>query len=203
VDRINKKGNHRFKTRKKMSKKETAIAITDESVMNKIYLIRGQKVMLDSNLAALYATETKKLKQAVKRNADIFPAHFMFELTEKEFDSLRSQIVTSNIGRGGTRYLPMVFTEHGILQLANVVRSPRARQTGIRIIEVFVKMTKMLTDNTELRLEIEQIKHKLGNHSKNIELVFQYLDELLEKKENPKPRPQIGYKTKGKENLPQ
>lgn len=181
-----------------MVKKETAIPIPDETVMNKIYLIRNQKVMLDSDLAGLYGTETKKLKQAVKRNMDIFPAHFMFELTEKEFDSLRSQIVTSNIGRGGARYLPMVFTEHGILQLANVVRSGRAKKMSIRIIEVFVKMREMFTDNTELRLDIEQIKHKLGNHSKNIELVFQYLDELLDKKNDPKPRTQIGYRITGK-----
>ena len=178
-----------------MAKKEITLTVPDETVMNKILLIRGQKVMLDSDLAELYGVETRVLKQAVKRNMDIFPSHFMFELTEKEQESLRSQIVISKVGRGGARYLPMVFTEHGVLQLANVVRSPRAKQMSIRIIEVFVKMREMLTDNTELRLEIEQIKHKLGNHSKNIELVFQYLDELLEKKEKPeKPRIQIGYK---------
>jgi regulator of replication initiation timing len=102
--------------------------------------------------------------------------------------------VTSKDGRGGARYLPMVFTEHGILQLSNVVRSGIAKQMSIRIIEVFVKMRQMLSDNTELRLDIEKIKRKLDNQDKNMEIVFRYLDELLDKKENPKPRVKIGYK---------
>ena len=168
--------------------------LSDEVVMNKICLIRNQKVMLDVDLAGLYQVETKALKQSVKRNLDIFPEHFMFELTEQEFEVLRSQFVTSKEGRGGTRYLPMVFTEHGVLQLSNVIRSGIAKQMSIRIIEVFVKMRQMLTDNTELRLDIEKIKKKLDNQDKNMEIVFRYLDELLEKKENPKPRTKIGYK---------
>lgn len=150
--------------------------------------------MLDRDLAALFQVETKVLKQSVKRNMDIFPEHFMFELTEQEFEFLRSQFVTSKDGRGGTRYLPLVFTEHGVLQLSNVIRSGIAKQMSIRIIEVFVKMRQMLTDNTELRLDIEKIKKKLDNQDKNMEIVLRYLDELLEKKENPKPRPKIGYK---------
>ena len=103
----------------------TKIILPDEVITNKIYLIREQKVMLDSDLEELYGLETKYLKQAVKRNSDIFPDHFMFELTKEENDFLRSQIVTSSWG--GTRYLPMVFTEHGILQLSHVLRSKRAR----------------------------------------------------------------------------
>lgn len=158
-----------------MVKKESVLVIPDEVVMNKIYLIRNQKVMLDKDLAELYQIETKVLKQSVKRNVDIFPEHFMFELTEKEFEVLRSQFVTSKEGRGGTRYLPIVFTEHGVLQLSNVIRSGVAKQMSIRIIEVFVKMRKMLTDNTELRLEIEKIKGKLDNQDKNMEIVFRYL----------------------------
>jgi regulator of replication initiation timing len=179
-----------------MAKMAATLAIPDEIIMQKIYYIRNQKVMLDRDLAELYEVETKALKQAVKRNIDIFPKHFMFELSQGEFDNLRSQTVTSSWG--GQRYLPYVFTEHGILQLANVLRSQKARQMSMRIIEVFVKMREMLADNTELRLEIEHIKNKLDNHGKNIELVFQYLDELLEKKENPKPRPEVGYKRPNK-----
>lgn len=95
-------------------------AISDEIVMSKLYFIRGQKVMLDSDLAELYQVETKVLKQAVKRNLDIFPNHFMFELTIQEFNFLRSQIVTSKVGRGGTRYLLVTFSQLGVLQLANV-----------------------------------------------------------------------------------
>lgn len=172
------------------------VALPDELVMNKIYLIRGCKVMLDSDLSELYQVETKALKQAVKRNLDIFPEHFMFELTKEEFDLLRSQIVTSNNqGRGGVRYLPMVFTEHGVLQLANVVRSTRAKQVSIRIIEVFVRIREMLLDNTELRLAIEQLKQETQNNTKNIEVVFRYFEELLAKTEkNQTPRMPIGFK---------
>lgn len=177
-----------------MAKEETAVVISDEIVMSKIYIIRGQKVMLDSDLAVLYEVETKRLKEQVKRNKDRFPEKYMFELTEVEFSLLRSQIATSKDGRGGIRYLPMVFTEHGVLQLSNVLKSNRATKVSFIIIDVFVKLREMLSDNTELRLEIEYIKKKVNNHDKNIELVFQYLDELLEKKENTKPRKQIGFK---------
>jgi hypothetical protein len=180
-----------------MPDKESSLLIADEVLMSKIYLIRGQKVMLDSDLAELYTVETKALKQAVKRNIEIFPEHFMFELTEIELVSLRSQIVTSKTGRGGARYLPMVFSEYGILQLANVLRSPRARQMSIRIIEIFVKLHKMLADNTELRLALEKLEKKTENNSRNIEVVFRYLDELMEKttdKSEDLPRRKIGYK---------
>ncbi len=169
-----------------------AISIPNEIIINKIYLIRGQKVMIDRDLAELYGVETKALKQAVKRNLDIFPKHFMFELSKDENEFLRSQIVTSKKGSGGSRYLPMVFTEHGVLQLAQVLRSKRARLMSIRITEIFIKMREMLVDNLNIKLEIEEIKKKLSNQNKNIELVFSYLDELIDKKE--KPRTKIGYK---------
>jgi hypothetical protein len=177
-----------------MTKKVTGIIVPDEILINKIYLLRKQKVMLDSDLAELYEVETRVLKQAVNRNIDVFPEHFMFELTEREFDSLRSQIVISKAGRGGSRYLPMVFTEYGVLQLASVLRSGRAKQMSIRIIEVFVRIRKMLTDNAELRLAIEKLEKKTENNTKNIEVVFQYVDELSEKKQNSTSRKQIGYK---------
>ncbi len=168
------------------------VSIPDEIITNKIYVIRGQKVMIDRDLAELYQVETKALKQAVKRNIDIFPNHFMFELTKEENDSLRSQFVTSKKGRGGTRYLPIVFTEHGVLQLAHVLRSKRARLMSIRITEIFIKMREILVDDLNIKLEIEKIKKKLSEQGKNIELVFNYLDELIEKKENP--RTKIGFK---------
>lgn len=169
-----------------------AISIPDEIITNKIYLIRGQKVMIDRDLAELYSVETKALKQAVKRNLDIFPRHFMFELSKDENEFLRSQFVTSKKGSGGPRYLPMVFTEHGVLQLAHVLRSKRSRSMSIRITEIFIKMREMLVDSLNIKLEIEEIKKKLSNQNKNIELVFSYLDELIDKKE--KPRTKIGYK---------
>jgi len=175
-----------------MAKKETSLVVPDEILMNKIYFIRGHKVMIDSDLAELYHVETKQLKRQVNRNIDRFPKDFMFELTKSEFDNLRSQIGSSNWG--GTRYLPMVFTEQGVAMLSSVLSSKQAIQVNIRIMRVFTQVRKMLLDNTELRLAIEEIRKKTDNNSKNIEVVFQYLDELLEKKENPEPRKAIGYK---------
>jgi hypothetical protein len=170
------------------------IIIADEVVLSKIYFIRGQKVMLDSDLAELYQVKTKRLKEQVKRNISRFPEKYMFELTAKEVKSLRSHFATSKIGRGGARYLPMVFTEHGVLQLSNVLKSERAEKVSFIIIDVFVRLREMILDNTDLRLEIEKIKNKIENQGKNIELVFQYLDELLDKTEKVKHRKQIGFK---------
>ena len=167
--------------------------IPNEVITNKIYLIRGQKVMLDRDLAELYDVKNIRLREQVKRNTDKFPEHFMFRLTEIETDFMVSQnAIPSKKHLGGS--LPYVFTEHGILQLANVLTGVRATQMSIRIIEVFVQMRQALTDNLSLKLDIEDIKKKLTNHSKNIELVFNYLDELIEKKDNEKPRTKIGYK---------
>jgi hypothetical protein len=168
------------------------LSIPEEIITGKIYYIRNQKVMLDSDLAELYEVETKQLKRQVRRNIDRFPEDFMFELTQQEFDTLRSQFGTSKWG--GTRYMPMAFTEQGVAMLSSVLNSPRAIKVNIQIIRVFTKIREMLTDTLSLKLEIEEIKKKLTNHSKNIELVFNYLDELIDKKEDSKPRPKIGYK---------
>lgn len=168
------------------------IRVPDEIITSKIFLIRGQKVMLDKDLAELYKVETKLLKRQVRRNIERFPKDFMFELNQKEFDDLRSQFGTSSWG--GTRYAPMAFTEQGVAMLSSVLNSPTAIKVNIQIIRVFSRIREMLTDNLNLRLEIEEIKKKLANQTKNIELVFSYLDELIEKKENPEQRPKIGYK---------
>ncbi|WP_163444357.1 ORF6N domain-containing protein [Flavobacterium columnare] len=168
------------------------LVIPDELITNKIYLLRNQKVMLDKDLAELYQVETKRINEQIKRNSEKFPENFMFQLTESEFQNLKSQFATSSWG--GTRKLPYAFTEYGILQLATVLRSERATQMSIKIIELFVQMREMLMFEMNIKLEIEEIKKKLSNHSKNIELVFNYLDELIEKKDNTKERTQIGYK---------
>lgn len=167
--------------------------IIHQSIENKIYVIRGQKVMLDRDLAELYGVETKNLKRQVNRNRERFPEDFMFVLTENELNLLRCQIGTSKDGRGGTRYLPMAFTEHGILMLSSVLNSTRAVQVNIQIMRTFTRIRQLLTDNTELRLDIQKIKDKLHNHDKNIEVVFRYLDELLEKKEKPIKKNKIGF----------
>ncbi|MES2514262.1 MAG: ORF6N domain-containing protein [Bacteroidota bacterium] len=165
--------------------------------MNKIYVIRNQKVMLDRDLAELYLVETRVLNQQVQRNLKRFPEDFMFQLTQVEFESLISQFVISN-RRGGTRKPPFVFTEQGVAMLSGILNSDRAIAVNIQIMRIFTRVRQMLTDNTELRLDIEKIKKKLDNQDKNMEIVFRYLDELLEKKENPKPRTKIGYKMPGK-----
>lgn len=172
------------------------ISIPDEIISNKIYLIRNQKVMIDRDLAELYQVETRVLKQSVKRNINRFPEDFMFELNKNEFENWRSQFVTSNADKMGLRYAPMVFTEQGVAMLSSVLNSERAIVVNIKIIRIFTKMRELLQDNLSVRLEIEEIKKKLSNHSKNIELVFNYLDELIDKKQQTTPRPTIGYKNK-------
>jgi len=166
--------------------------LSEETISDKIYFIRNQKVMLDSDLASLYEVETRRLNEQVKRNISRFPSDFMFQLTEIEFENLMSQIATSSWG--GTRKLPYAFTEHGVLMLSSVLKSDKAIQTNIQIMRIFTKVRQMLLDTTELKVDILQIQKKLENHDKNIELVFSYLDELTEKKENESERVQIGYK---------
>jgi len=175
-----------------MIKKDNVLVVPDEVVMNKIYVIRNQKVMLDKDLADLYQVETKQLKRQVKRNIERFPEDFMFELTDLEYENLRCQFGTSSWG--GIRYLPIVFTEQVVAMLSSVLNSKIAIAVNIQIMRIFTKVRQMLTDNTELRLDIEKIKKKLDNQDKNMEIVFRYLDELIEKKENTKPRTKIGYK---------
>jgi hypothetical protein len=179
-----------------MSKKNEIIAIPDEVLLNKIYFIRGQKVMLDKDLAELYAVETRRLNEQVKRNLKRFPEDFMFQLAQNEVDILMSQSATSRWG--GTRKLPNVFTEHGILMLSSILNSERAIEVNIRIMRIFTRFRQLIGDNIELRLAIEKLERKSDNNTKNIEVVFQYLDELLEKKEKPVPRKQIGYKLQKK-----
>jgi hypothetical protein len=170
------------------------ITLTDEIVMTKIFLIRGVKVMLDKDLAELYEIETKHLKRQVKRNSERFPLDFMFELTDIEFETLRYQIGTSKTEKGGNRYNPMVFSEHGVLMLSSVLNSQKAVQVNIQIMRIFTRIRQMLSDNTELRLFIEELRKKTDNNTKNIELVFQYLDELSEKKEKKPSQNTIGFK---------
>ena len=173
------------------------IAIPQEVILSKIYEIRGQKVILDKDLAELYEVETKALKQSVKRNLDIFPEHFMFELTKEERESLRSQFVTSKKGRGGARYLPMVFTEHGILQVAHVLRSKRARYMSVRITEIFIKMRELLQTHQELFLQMEEIRKKVSGQEEQITLIFEYLKQLEQAKQKElehKNRKRIGFK---------
>lgn len=172
-----------------------SIAIAEEIIINKIYQLRDKKVMIDRDLAEMYEVETRVLNQAVKRNIARFPEDFMFQMSKEEFENWRTQFATSNADKMGLRKPPYVFTEQGVAMLSSVLNSERAIEVNIQIIRIFTKIRQLLFDNTDLRLEIEHIKKKVDNQSKNIELVFQYLDELLEKQEKPQPRKQIGFKS--------
>ncbi|MES2680443.1 MAG: ORF6N domain-containing protein [Bacteroidota bacterium] len=165
-----------------------------ERVVNKIYFIRGHKVMLDRDLAILYKVETKRLKEAVKRNNGRFPKDFMFEMTKSELENWRTQFASSNSDLMGLRYSPYCFTEQGIAMLSSVLNSEKAIKVNIEIIRAFTRIRQMLNDNTELRLLIEKLEKKTENNSKNIEMVFQYLDQLPDKKQKQTPRKTIGYR---------
>lgn len=175
-----------------MSKPKNEITIPDGIITSKIYLIRNKKVMLDEDLAELYGVTTGNLNKAVNRNIIRFPEDFMFKLTKKEFNNLIFQSGISSWG--GRRKLPNVFTEQGIAMLSGVLNSERAIKVNIQIMRVFTRVREILLDNLNVRLEIEEIKKKLANQDKNIELVFSYLDELIEKHENPQPIKKIGFK---------
>ena len=178
------------------AKSNKALMIPDELVMNKIYLIRGQKVMLDKDLAELYDIKPIRLREQVKRNLSRFPENFMFQLSEKEVSAMVSQnAIPSRKYLGG--YLPYAFTEHGVLMLANVLRSERAIHVSIRIIEVFVKIRELLLSHKDILLQLEKIEKKLTGHDEDIQLIFQYLKKLL----NPTQphRRKIGFRRKGEE----
>ena len=169
--------------------------VPDELVMNRIYLIRGQKIMLDRDLAELYGVGTKVLKQAVKRNAERFPDDFMFEMTSEELENWRSQIVTSNSDKMGLRYPPFCFTEQGVAMLSSVLKSETAIRVNIQIIRVFTRMREMIMTHKDILFQLEKIERKLAGHDEDITLIFGYLKHLL----NPpqQPRRKIGFKRKG------
>ena len=177
-----------------MIKEDLTVGLPDKFVMEKIYVVRDKKVLLDIDLAELYDVETRRLNEQVKRNKARFPEDFMFQLTQEEFENLKSHFATSSWG--GLRKLPNAFTEQGVAILSGVLHSERAIKVNIQIMRVFTRMREMLTDTLSVKLEIEEIKKKLKNQDKNIELVFIYLDELIDKHENPGPRPRVGFKRK-------
>ena len=174
-----------------MSTAEYTTLVPDEIISNKIFLIRGLKVMLDKDLAEMYGVSTGNLNKSVKRNIKRFPEDFMFQLNSNEFEILIFQFGTSRWG--GTRSYPYAFTEQGVAMLSGILNSDRAIAVNIQIMRIFTKLRLMLTDTHELKLEIEEIKKKLQNQDKSIELVFNYLHELINKQVNPTPRKSIGY----------
>jgi hypothetical protein len=157
-----------------------SISITETTIESKIYLIRGQKVMMDSDLAEMYGVETKVLKQAVKRNMDKFPEDFMFEMTDTELSNWRSQFVTSNSIKMGLRYKPFCFTEHGVLMLSSVLRSKQANEVNIRIMRVYSKMKELLMLNKDILLKLEKLESTSDKHDKDIKIIFSYIKKLIE-----------------------
>jgi phage regulator Rha-like protein len=161
-----------------------------ERIQQCIYLVRQQKILLDSDLARLYGVETKVLVRAVKRNARRFPGDFMFQLTKGEYDSfLRCQIGTSKRGSGGRRYLPYAFTEQGVAMLSSVLTSQRAIEVNIAIVRTFVKLREILADNALLRQKIESLERK---YAEQFQQVFEILNLML--KEEEKTREPFGFR---------
>jgi len=164
------------------------------SIQNRIYEIRGERVMLDRDLADLYETETKALNLAVKRNIKRFPGDFMFQLTKEEFDSLRFQIETSkngdmlrlqnetSKGRGGTRYLPYAFTEQGVAMLSGILNSDKAINMNIAIMRAFVEIRRIVFKQNDLKEQLREIKEKLGEHDVQLNHIYDAMENLLDEK---------------------
>jgi hypothetical protein len=170
--------------------------LPDETIINKIYLIRGQKVMLDRDLANLYEVETRRLKEQVRRNHARFPDNFMFELTKEELFAWRKQFGQGQPENMGMRIPPFAFTEYGILMLANVLKSERAIKMSIRIIEVFVKARELLMMHKDTLTKLESIESRLDSHDEQIMVIFDYLKHLEEDKQRAfeqNQRKRIGY----------
>lgn len=163
--------------------------------MSKIYSVRGHKVMLDDDLAELYLVQTRRLNEQVKRNIMRFPDDFMFRLTEKEWDSLKSQNATSSWG--GRRTIPYAFTEHGVLMLSSVLNSERAIQVNIQIMRIYSRLKGILTDHKDVLLKLERLEDKVSKHDENFKTVFSYLRKLLNPPEAPMRK--IGFKRKGED----
>jgi len=163
--------------------------ITTEFIQSKIYIIRNQKILLDHDLAELYGVETKQLKRAVRRNIERFPKDFIFKLNKKEFDILRSQNGTSSWG--GTRYLPMAFTEQGIAMLSSVLKSKQAVEVNIQIMRVFVKMRKWVENYQELLKRIKKLEKEGEDREEAISKMYQLLTQLIKHENHPKKK--IGF----------
>ena len=163
-----------------------------ERITRKIFLIRGQKVMLSFDLAGLYGVEPRALVQAVKRNMDRFPDDFMFMLDDEEVARLKSQFVISNKpGRGGARHAPYVFTEQGVAMLSSVLKSPRAVQMNIAIVRAFVRLRQVLASHDDLAIRLRDLESRAGDHDEQIRAIFEAIRELLAA---PEPAPKkIGF----------
>ena len=181
-----------------MAKKELQTLVMEQKILNRIFVIRGQKIMLDEDLAEMYKVETKRLNEQVKRNQKRFPRDFMFTLTEKEYENLKSQFATSSWG--GRRKLPNAFTEQGIAMLSSILNSDVAIAVNIRIIRVFTKLREYALTHKEILLQLAKLEKEVKGNSKDIENIFMVLKELIEKQSKPvQPGNTIGFRRNDEE----
>jgi len=176
-----------------MAQKELEDLAKEQKILNRIYMIRGEHVMLDKDLAEMYGVETKVFNQSIKRNKERFPDDFMFRLSDKEWVNLRSQFVTSSWG--GPRYKPYAFTEQGVAMLSGVLNSQTAINVNISIIRVFTKLRKYAITHKEILLQLAVLRKDVHENKKDVENIFLVLKELIEKQSAPPPRKnRIGFK---------
>jgi len=159
--------------------------IPEKNILQIIMVIRGQKVILDSDLATLYGVETKRLNEQVRRNMHKFPEDFMFQLTKEEFENLKSQIATSSSGWGGRRKPPLVFTEHGALQAANVLSSPQANKMSVFIVRAFIRLREMALTNEKLAHKVDQLEKRVSDHD---EILIELVREIRRLIDIPEPK---------------
>jgi len=159
--------------------------VSEKRILRTIIVIRGEKVILDSDLAELYGVETRRLNEQVRRNIEKFPEDFMFQLTKEEFGNLKSQIATSSPGWGGRRKLPLVFTEHGALQAANVLNSEQANKMSVFIVRAFIRLREMVRTNEKLSQKIAQLEERVSDHD---EILIELIREIRKLIDTPKPK---------------
>lgn len=176
-----------------MAKKELQSLVEEQRILNRIYVVRGQKIMLDEDLAEMYKVETRRLNEQVKRNSKRFPKDFMFTLTAKEYENLKSQNATSR-SWGGRRKLPNAFTEQGVAMLSSILNSDVAIEVNIRIIRVFTRLREYALTHKEILVQLGKLEKEVKGNSKDIENIFMVLKELIEKQSKPSARNKIGFK---------
>ena len=176
-----------------MPKKASSTQIAAELIERRIHVVRGLRVMLDEDLAALYGVATRVLNQAVQRNAERFPEDFAFQLTPQEVANLKSQIVTSSLGHGGRRKLPWAFTEHGVAMLTSVLRSPAAIEANIAIIRAFVRMRRLLATPGELVAQLQQLADTVQLHDRQLKVITDVLTKMMQPPPEPPKKGRIGF----------
>ncbi len=175
---------------------KTQIMVPADRIESRIFLVRGCKIMLDSDLAELYQVSTKRLNEQVRRNRQRFPVDFMFQVTPKETESLRSQIATSSRGHGGRRYRPYAFTEHGAVMLASVLNSPVAVQASIQVVRAFIRLREVFATHKELSTKFMELERRVETHDEHINALFEAIHQLMKPPE--RPRKQIGFSAPAK-----